>query len=108
MSHFAHFFSVYVMWGSFPCLAIIGIFFWTKQRTLESLVLATGFVIVVLGSLIQTFFPFAKISMDEAGKILSSSGAPLIWYTGSIMISIGLIITVVGFALVTWKMKRST
>lgn len=68
MSHFAHFFSVYVMWGSIPCLAIIGIIFWIKQKTIESLVFALGLVIIALGSLIQLFFPFARISMDEAGK----------------------------------------
>lgn len=69
MSHFAHFFFVYVMWGSIPCLAIIGIFFWIKQRTIESLVFALGLVITALGMLIEFLSPIAKISMDEAGKI---------------------------------------
>jgi uncharacterized membrane protein len=108
MSNFAHFLSVYVAWVAVPSLAITGIVFWTKQRTKESLVFASGIVLIALGSLIQVFSPFAKMTMDEAGKILSSSGPPLSWYTGSIVVSIGLIVTIVGFASVTWKIKRST
>jgi uncharacterized membrane protein len=108
MSSFAHFFSFYVTWVAVPCLAIIGIIFWIKQRTKESLVFASGIVLIAFGSLIQIFSPFARMTVDEAGKILSSSGPPLSWYTGSIIVSIGLIVTVVGFALVTWKTKRST
>jgi hypothetical protein len=65
-------------------------------------------VIFSIGSLIQVLSPISRITMDEAEKILSSIGTPLTWYAGSIIISIGLIITVVGFAFVTLKMKRTT
>lgn len=106
MAEFAHFFSFYVSWIALPCLAIIGILFYRKQKTKESLTFASGIVLTALGSLIQVFSPFGKISIDEAGKVLSSSGPPLSWYTGSIVTSIGLIITVVGFALVTWKIRK--
>lgn len=106
MANFAHFFSFYVAWVSIPCLAIIGIIFCIKQSTRESLIFASGIVLIAVGSLIQIFSPFGRIKMDEAGKILSSSGPPLNWYAGSIITSIGLIVTVIGFAIVTWKIRR--
>lgn len=107
MANFAHFFSFYVTRAAVPCLAIIGIIFWIKQSTRESLVFASGIVMITIGLLIRIFSPFTRITMDETGKILSSSGPPLSWYAGSIITSIGLIVTVVGFALVTWKTKRN-
>jgi hypothetical protein len=106
MANFAHFFSFYVIWAAIPCLAIIGIIFWIKQRTKESLIFSTGIVLIALGSLTQIFSPFGRITMDEAGEILSSSGPPLSCYTGSIITSVGFIVTVVGFAAVTWRIKR--
>lgn len=108
MSNLSHYFSFYVTWTAIPCLAIIGIIFWLKQSTKESLIFASGIVLIALGLLIQIFSPIRNLTIDEAGKILSSSGPPLSWYTGSIITSVGLIVTVVGFALVTWKTKRNT
>ena len=108
MADFAHFFSVYTTWAAIPCLAIIGIVFSIKQNTKESLIFATGIVLVAIGSLMQLLSPFQRMTMDQVGKILSSNGPPLSWYSGSIITSLGLIITVVGFALVTWKTKKVT
>jgi len=108
MADFAHFFSVYVTWAAIPCLAIISIIFSMKQNTKESLILSFGIVFVAVGSLVQIFSPFENIKLDAAEKVLSSSGPSLSWYTGSIISSLGLIITVVGFALVTWKTKKIT
>jgi len=107
MTKLAHLFSVYASWIAVPCLAIIGILFHKKQKTKESLIFASGIMLIAVGLLIQIFFPFGKITMDEAGKILSSSGPPLCWHTGNVIFSIGLIITVIGFALVTLKMKNT-
>lgn len=106
MNNLAHFFSIYTFWIALPCLAVIAILFHRKQKTKESLIFTLGIVLIAFGSLIQAFTPFGKITMDEAGKILSSSGPPFSWYTGSIITSVGLIITMVGFALVTWKIKK--
>ncbi len=106
MANFTHFFSVYVAWVAIPCLAIISVIFCIKQSTKESLIFASGIVLIALGLLIQIFSPFGRITMDEAGKVLSSSAPPLSWYAGSIITSIGLIVTVVGFALVTWKIRK--
>lgn len=106
MANFAHFFSLYVAWVSIPCLAMISIIFCIKQSTKESLIFASGIVLIAIGSLIQIFSPFGRVTMDEAGKVLSSSGPPLSWYAGSIITSIGLIVTLVGFAIVTWKIRR--
>ncbi len=109
MADFAHFFSAYVTWAAIPCLAIISIIFSMKQSTKESMVLSSGIVLVAVGSLIQIFSPFGKkMKLDAAENVLSSSGPPLSWYTGSIISSVGLIVTVVGFALVTWKTKKVT
>jgi len=95
MAIFVHFFSVYVTWAAIPCLAIISVIFSIKQRTKESMILSSGIILVAVGVLFQVFSPFA-------------SEPPLRWYTGSIISSIGLIVTVVGFALVTWRTKKIT
>lgn len=106
MAKLAHYFSVYVTWIAIPCLALIGILFHIKQKTKESLIFASGIVIIALGSIIQVLSPFHKMTLDEAEKVLSSSGPPLSWYIGSITISIGLIVAMIGFALVTWRIKK--
>lgn len=106
MANFTHFLSIYVTWSTLPCLAIIGVIFFAKQRTTESFVFASGLVLLTLGAVIQLFFPFGRMTLDEAGNVMSSSGPPLIWYAGSIVVSVGLVVTVIGFAVVTWKVKR--
>ncbi len=105
MSDFAHFLSLYVTWFSIPCLAVIGIIFFRKQKTKESFVFSSGIVLIATGSIIQVFSPFGKMTFDEAGKALSSSGPPVSWYTGSLITSLGLVVTVIGFALVAWKIN---
>ena len=107
MREFAHFFAIYSGWIAIPCLAIIGIVYWLKQKTIESFILTYGIVILALGSLMQVFSPFLKMTMDEIGNVVSSSGPPLIWYAGSIIGSFGLVVTVIGFALVTWKVNKN-
>jgi len=97
-----------VIWTAIPILAIIGIIFWKKQKTKESLVFASGLVLIAIGPLIQIFSPFGKMTIDEAGKVLSSSGSHFTWYLGSLVVSVGLIFTVIGFAGVTWKIKQNT
>lgn len=103
MANIAHFLSVFVPWIALPCLAIIGILYHRKHKTKESLIFVSGIALTAVGALIQAFSPFKKLTIDVAGKMFSSSGPPLGWYTGSILFSVGLIITVVGFALMTWK-----
>jgi len=95
MAIFVHFFSAYVTWAAIPCLAITSVIFSIKQNTKESMILSSGLILVTVGSLFQFFFPFA-------------SEPPLSWCIGSIISSIGLIVTVVGFALVTWRTKKDT
>ncbi len=108
MADLVHYVCVYVTWAAIPCLAIIGTVFSMKRRTKESQILSSGIVLIAVGSLFQVFSPFGKMKIDAAGKILSSSGSPLSWYTGSIISTLGLIVTVVGFALVTWRTKGIT
>ena len=106
MAEFAHYFSVITSWIAIPCLAIIGIFFHKRQKNAESLILASGIALMAIGELTQLFSPFGKATLNAMGKVLSSSGPPLSWYTGSILTSIGLIVTTVGFALVARKTER--
>ena len=68
MADFAHYFSVYVTWITVPCLAIIGILFHKKQNTKESLIFASGIVIIAIGAIFQIFSPFGKMTLDEAGR----------------------------------------
>ncbi len=105
MADLVHFVCIYVTWAAIPCLAIIGIVFGIKQRTKESQILSSGIILIAVGSMFQVFSPFSRMKIDVTGKILSSSGPPLSWYTGSIISTLGLIATVVGFALVTRRSK---
>jgi hypothetical protein len=107
MAEFAHFFSVITSWIAIPCLAIIGIFFYKRQKTTETLTLASGIALMTVGELTQLFSPFGHATIDAMGKVLSSSGPPLCWYTGSILTSIGLIVMTIGFALVARKAGRA-
>ncbi len=107
MAEFAHNFSVITSWTAIPCLAIIGIFFYKREKTTASLILASGVTLMAIGELTQLFSPFRKATIDTMGKILSSSGPPLSWYTGSIIFSIGLIVTTIGFALVASKAGKA-
>jgi hypothetical protein len=107
MAEFAHFFSVFTSLVAIPCLSIIGIIFYLRQKTTGNLILASGLVLIAIGALTSFFSPFRRMTFDAAGKLLSSSGPPLSWYTGSILTSIGLIATTVGFALVTIKAGRA-
>ena len=90
------------------CAAIIGIIFWKKQKTKESIVLTSGILIVALGALIQLFtiikqtFNYFEYGTSSGSEIL------FVYDVGSVISSIGLVATVAGFALVTWKIKRNT
>ena len=83
------------------CALIIGIIFWKKQRTKESLVAVLGILLIALGYIIQIFTVLRHFLPKE---ILS----PELWHIGNVTTSIGLIVTVVGFGLFTWKIKRNT
>jgi len=85
------------------CLAVISIIYYLKHKNKGSLLLCIGVLITTLGVLLQQLIPFASISLNEAGEIMSSSGPPLFWYTGSVLTSVGLIIIVIGFSLVAFK-----
>lgn len=87
------------------CAPIIGIIFWIKQRTKESLLFALGILLLPLGELIMIFTNLWVMLMDNPEKMHE---LPLTWYIGHEVSSIGIIVTVVGFALVTWKMKKTT
>ena len=82
---------------------IIGIIFWKKQRTKEIFIFAFGILLMWLRGLIITVLSLMNTFMHNRYHELS-----LTWLEiGSVVYSIGLIITLVGCALITWKMKRN-
>jgi hypothetical protein len=90
------------------CASIIGIIFWRKQKTKESIVFVLGILLVAFGELIR-FFTILKQTLKYVEYNTPSSSTVLFtWHIGAVISSIGLIVTVVGFALVTWKIKRNT
>jgi hypothetical protein len=83
---------------------IIGIIFWKKQRTKEILIFALGITLMWLRGLIITVVSLMGTFMHNQENDLS-----LIWLgIGAVVYSIGLIITLVGYGLVIWKMKKNT
>jgi hypothetical protein len=60
MAEFAHHFSVITSWTAIPCLAIISIFFYKREKTTGSLMLASGLTLMAIGELTQLFSPFGK------------------------------------------------
>ena len=84
----------------YPILSFI---FYLKNKCYQRLLFFIGLLMIGIGTLIQTNTPLKKITINEAGKILSSSNTPLIWYIGSVTVSIGLIVSVIGFALIVFR-----
>lgn len=107
MESIAHWYSVYSAWIAVPLIAVIAIYFHFKNKTTPTLVLAIGFSLVAIGAILQIFVGAGSASFDEIGNMLSSSGPPMSWYLGSIITSTGLLITLVGFSLVAFKLKCS-
>jgi hypothetical protein len=101
MNDFIYYYSYNMNMILALCASIIGIIFWKKQRTKESMVFVLGILIAALGPLIKII---SVLRQTLSKEILS----PELWHIGSVITSIGLIVTVVGFALVTWKIKRNT
>jgi hypothetical protein len=107
MSSFVDWFSVVIGWIGLPCLAMLSILFYKKQKFQGSLILAVGIITMTLGQLIKLLTPFGEMPLDEAGNILSSSGSPFNWYTGIFIFSLGLLTAVIGFALITFKNEKT-
>ena len=107
MSSLAHWFSVIIGCIALPCLAILSILFYKKQKNQGSLTLTMGVITMTLGQLIQLFSPLGKMTLNVAGNILSSSSTPLSWYAGSVIFLLGLLITVVGFGLIIFQNKNT-
>jgi hypothetical protein len=84
----------------YPVLSFI---FYLKKKCYQRLILFIGLFTVGLGTLIQVLTPVNKMTFDEAGNILSTGNTPLVWYTGSIIFNMGVIISVLGFALIVFK-----
>ena len=84
---------------------IIGIIFWKKQRTWESVVFMLGILLITLGELIRIFTNLAITLIHVINN--TEMELPFIYYLGFVIESIGIIVAVFGFALVTRKMKRN-
>jgi len=106
MESLAHWFSFYSALIAVPLFAVVAIYFHIKSRTTPTLVLAIGLCLVPIGALLQLFVGAARATFDDMGNMLSHSGPPAAWYIGSIISSTGLLITVMGFALVAFTFNR--
>ncbi|MDO9079914.1 MAG: hypothetical protein Q7U44_03870, partial [Desulfuromonadales bacterium] len=102
MSSLAHWYSLCSALIAIPLIGIVSIVFHFKNKIASTLILAIGLNLVVLGGLIQIFTGAGEATLDEMGNFLSSSGPPISLYLGSIISSTGLLVTVVGFALVAF------
>ena len=91
---------------SVPVMAIIGILFYRQRKTKGSLILAIGFTIILIGTIIGFIFPQTFETMEEATQVLENSGPPLLWFIDDIVNNIGVIITALGFGLVVIEDKK--
>ena len=107
MESIAHWYSFYSAWIAVPLIGIVAIYFYIKNKTTPTLVLAIGGCLVTLGHLSQTFTSAGSATFDEIGNVLTSSGPSISWYLGSVISSTGILITLVGFGLVAFKLKCS-
>ncbi len=105
MINFTHWFSMISIWIAIPSLTVLGIIFYFRKRSLPRLVLASGLLMVAIGTVIQSTSSLARITFDEIGNVLSSQGPQSVWYIGSVLVSLGLNIIVLGFALVVFMEK---
>ncbi len=102
MANVAHFFTIYTGWIVIPLFAIVGVIYHFRTRTKGSLIFALGLLCIALGQFIQIFSPFQKMTFDEFSNVLASTGPPVTWYLGSIVFSSGLIVTAIGFVIITF------
>ena len=105
MSELAHWFSVLSGYICLPAMAVLAIVFYLKNKNKNILVFAIGLSLMVIGQLAMSFFPYASIGLDEFEKIMSESGPPLSWYFGNIIFSLGLLTSVAGLWLITFRTK---
>ena len=103
MAEIAHWFNFIVSLVSAPCLALTGVFFYRKKRSYPRLMMACGLIFIFLAMIVQYYSPRASITYEQFKNIISSEGPRLSWYYGSLLNSFGLIVTVVGFAIETFK-----
>jgi len=87
-------------------LPILGLIFYFKEKCISKLILFIGLLISGVGTFLQIISPVRKITMDEAGKIISAVGTPYSWYIGGLIFHIGLIVTTIGFALFIFKNNK--
>ncbi len=104
MENFSYSFLSYTKLLSVLFASIIGIKLWIKQRTNESLLLTCGILIMALGELKIFVICLRQVFMNDTKEMLEFADR---WFPlANVVSSIGIIVTVIGFALITWKMKR--
>jgi len=101
MSAIAQFLSIIVKWGALISLMVMGLLIYKRQNNKRSMMFLSGITVLAVGQVIQEFSPAAKLIFDGAGNPVSISDTSIIWYAGSILSSIGIIISILGFGWVT-------
>jgi len=72
VASFAHFLSLYIGGFAILSLAIISIIFCRRAATKGSYTLASGVLLIAIGSLVQILSSFASAAFDEAGKLATA------------------------------------
>ena len=103
MTDFVRIFSFYAPLIVLPILGIISVIFYRKQKTKGKLLFSIGMILMNVGSFVQLFIPYAAVYLNEAGEIESFNGVPLSWHLGCFLFSLGIIVAVIGFSLITFK-----
>jgi hypothetical protein len=93
----AHDFSFIGGIVTLPLLVIGGVVLHYRLRLASTLTLAVGLVIAAAGEFLQLFSPFGKWSYQEIQGVVIGT-FPAVWYLGSVVTSVGLLVACIGFA----------
>ena len=97
MSGVAHWFSFIGGVVTLPLLVIGGVILHQRLRLASTLTLAVGLAVAAAGEFVQLFSPFAKKWSFQEIQGMVYGGFPAVWYLGSVITSVGLLLTCVGF-----------
>jgi hypothetical protein len=97
----AHLFRMFVEAAAVPALTIGAVILYRRRRTKPTLFLLLGLVVALLGEAVQVVASrFSKVSYinDSSGEVLGATIQPSpLWYVGSTVFSIGIIVVVLAF-----------
>jgi len=105
MSAFAQVLSIIIKWVALISMTIMGLLIYKRYDNKKALIFLFGIIAVSIGQVIQEFAPTARLVFDQSGTPISISKTSGIWYMGSFLSSIGILISMAGFGLVAFTKK---